>query len=237
MEKLLSLTVCKRIGFALLLALSLVVQAETRADCQQPGQYESFVNDNYPAEIAFDVFRNDKLVGEHVTRFQTLENGLSVKSRMALEIKFLFIKAYEFEYLSDTLWCSDKLQSLEATTDRNGEISRVSGKADDDTLVISSANGEARTTREILTTDHWNPMVLNRNEVLNTITGSVNNVAIRPCGQGTPRVEKAAPDASCYEYTGDLNTRVWYDSLGRWRGLEFKGDDGSTITYVCKRCT
>ena len=177
MEKIASLFEYKQAAFALLVII--FPATDTWASCQQSGQYQTFVNENYPAEIAFDVFRNNKLVGEHVTRFQNLENGLSVKSRMALEIKILFIKAYEFEYLSDTLWCDDKLLSLEAATDRNGETSRVSAKMRENELVISSAEGERPASNEILTTDHWNPQVLKRSEVLNTITGRVNSVAIK----------------------------------------------------------
>ena len=34
---------------------------------------------------------------------------------------------------------------------------------------------------------------------------------------------KAPAGARCYQYSGDLDARVWYDADGRWVGLEFAG--------------
>ena len=42
--------------------------------------------------------------------------------------------------------------------------------------------------------------------------------------------------ATRYAYTGDLDNEVWYDDVGRWVKMRFKGRDGSTIDYVCRRC-
>ena len=227
-----------RTSITMLGILMLAVSVPAAAlDCDRPSDYQGFVEANYPMEIAFDVFRNDKLVGEHVTRFRTQGSELSVESRMALTIKLLFITAYEFEYQSSAVWCGDGLKALDVTTDRNGEVSRVTALADSGNLIVSSTDGQFAAPVEIMTTDHWNPSVLNRQQVLNTITGRINAVSIRQCEQGTQRIERAAPEAVCYQYSGELTTRVWYDPVGRWRGLEFTGDDGSTITYVCRRCT
>jgi len=42
--------------------------------------------------------------------------------------------------------------------------------------------------------------------------------------------------ATHYVYSGELDTEVWYDDEGRWVKMRFKGRDGSTIEYVCRRC-
>ncbi|MEM7467330.1 MAG: DUF6134 family protein [Pseudomonadota bacterium] len=204
--------------------------------CEAASPRQTFVTENYPNGLTFDVFRNGKLVGEHVTRFEQQGTDLSVVSRMALTIKVLFLTVYEFEYLSETQWCESGLNSMRASTNRNGEETVVTASVANGAVQIRSPLGEFAAPLNIMTTDHWNPEVIGRQEVLNTITGSVNQVNIARCAQGTELIEKASPGAMCYEYSGDLTTRVWYDDAGRWRGLEFKGDDGSTINYVCKQC-
>ena len=204
--------------------------------CEGALDYQNFVDQHYPSEITFDVMRNGKLVGQHTTRFSKSSAGLDVNSRMTLEIKVLFLTVFEFEYRSIATWCDNGLQRLEASTNRNGDETVVTAVAAGEGIEITTPSERYPAPAGILTTDHWNPAVLQRNEVLNTITGSVNNVEITLCESGTAIVEAAAPNAKCYEYRGELNTRVWYDSVGRWQGLEFEGDDGSTITYVCRRC-
>ena len=42
--------------------------------------------------------------------------------------------------------------------------------------------------------------------------------------------------ATRFAYSGDLQNEVWYDDAGRWVKMRFKGRDGSTIEYVCRRC-
>ena len=123
-----------------------------------------------------------------------------------------------------------------ASTNRNGEETVVEALAEGANIEVTTGSDSYPAPAGILTTNHWNPAILERTEVLNTITGRVNKVEIGFCQVGTAIVENAAPNAKCYEYRGELNTRVWYDNVGRWQGLEFEGDDGSTITYVCRRC-
>ena len=227
-------TLFEQLLMVIALLLGLHVDA---AECERPSVYQDFVNTSYPAEISFDVYRNNKRVGEHITRFAVHENALSVQSRMLLSIKILFLTAYEFEYQSKAVWCGDGLQSLEAITNRNGETTRVKAVAEKNALKVFAPDGNDLAATDIMTTDHWNPRVIDSRRVLNTITGRINEVTIQACERGTPAIERASPGATCYEYRGELQTRVWYDEAGRWRGLEFKGDDGSTISYVCRRCT
>ena len=85
-------------------------------------------------------------------------------------------------------------------------------------------------------TNHWNSLVLGQNQVLNTITGLVNEVSIRDDGLEEVSTERGMINATKYSYTGQLETTVWYDQRGRWVKMEFSGKDGSTITYKCKKC-
>ena len=85
-------------------------------------------------------------------------------------------------------------------------------------------------------TNHWNPEVLRQTRVLNTLTGRINRVRIEPQAQETVATEHGDVPATRYAYTGELETEVWYDDAGRWVKMRFKGRDGSTIEYVCRRC-
>lgn len=206
------------------------------SSCGESGPLSEFVANHYPEDLVFDVYRNDKLVGQHISTFKRSENGTAVESEMTLNVKILFVTVYTFRYTSSAKWCGERLIELTAKTDRNGDISNVEVKRLPEGLRIM-ANGESVTAAgDAIPTNHWNPAVLNRQEVINTISGQLNKVSIEQCKYGNALIEKSANDAQCHEYSGDLTTRVWYDSVGRWRGLEFKADDGSTITYRCRRC-
>ncbi len=221
------------IVFAILSAISYVVSAST---CDSSGALSEFVETNYPEDLVFDVYRNDSLVGRHISTFDTSDTAVTVESEMTLEVKFLFVTVYRFLYTSSSQWCKESLMQLTAQTNRNGDISEVKVSSVPDGLTIKSVAGNVAVSNNAIPTNHWNPAVLNRKEVINTISGQLNKVSIEPCQSGNAQIEQSAAGAVCYEYSGDLTTRVWYDARGRWRGLEFKADDGSTITYRCQRC-
>lgn len=220
---------------ALPLLLSLALAAPVSA-CEAPADVAQTVDELYGESIAFDVYRNDKRVGEHRSRFRRDGAVVDVHSTMQLAIKLLFVTVYEFAYESRSRWCGGRLETLEASTTDGGDTTRVKALARGGKLLISGAGGTTDAPADLMTSDHWNAAILQRDALLNTISGKLNRITISPCIDASPRVTAAAPGASCYQYSGDLETRVWYDPRGRWSGLEFSGRDGSTIVYVCRQC-
>lgn len=224
-----------------MLALGPALCAATSAPCSDAngdgdrGLYR-FVRQTYGESIEFDVQRKGKKIGSHVTSFSKTESGLTAVSRTSLNVKVLFVPVYEFTYTSRSHWCAGQLRYLEAIVSDNGELSATTVLPEEGKLIITNGDGRLEALPDILPTEHWNPRVLEHERVLNTITGRVNKVSIEPCRSDSVIVKAAAPNARCYEYEGDLQTRVWYDERGRWAGLEFNGTDGTAITYVCRGC-
>ncbi|MGA0315851.1 MAG: DUF6134 family protein, partial [Alphaproteobacteria bacterium] len=122
-------------------------------------------------------------------------------------ISFLSFKVYEFSYKSIALWTNNALRKIEAQTDDNGEKTYVTAEASNTGFSVRTSQKTYQINSNLFPTNHWNSLVLNQKQVLNTI-----------------------------KYTGQLETTVWYDQQGRWVKMEFSGKDGSTITYKCKKC-
>ncbi len=218
-------------------ALLTLLLADPVAACGQGDALDAFVREHYGERIEFDVLRNGKPVGEHVTTFRATDDGLRVESRMQLDIRVLFVPVYRFEYASSARWCEGHLVELAATVSDNGDIVETRAARAGDALVVDHGGRTVRAAPDLIPTDHWNPRVLDDSRVLNTLTGNVNAVSIGACAQGSALVAAGAPaGARCYEYSGELQARVWYDAQARWVGLEFEGRDGSDIVYVCRNC-
>ena len=93
--------------------------------CSPDGTLSRFAHEQYGERIEFDVLRNGKPIGEHVTLFEYAEDGLRVRSRTELGVKFLFIPVYGFEYESSERWCGDQLRELDARVSDGGELSTL----------------------------------------------------------------------------------------------------------------
>ena len=191
----------------------------------------------YGSDHRLEVLRDGRSVGRHVLRFEPETDGFRVRSELTIEIPFLFLTAYHYSYRSESMWQDGSLQWLRAETDDNGERSTVQAVRDETGLVVEGPRGRSVLAEELFPTDHWHAGVLGANRVINTITGQVAEVKILHEGRERIETVDASIQADRYRYSGDLENTVWYDSLGRWVGMQFTAQDGSTITYRCRSCT
>ena len=191
----------------------------------------------YGPEHRFTVMRNGEVVGEHRLNFARTASGLSVEAHFELEIPFLFFTAYRYGYRSVAQWQDGRLVRLEAETDDDGEVSRVvAERRGDGKLRVTGPKGEDTGPPDLLPTNHWNPGVVTRDRVLNTITGALNVVTIRDLGEEAVETSDGSLRARHYLYTGELQNEVWYDDSGRWVKMRFPARDGSVIEYLCQTC-
>lgn len=190
----------------------------------------------YGDTIDFDVYRKGKNVGSHRVRFTKTGRDLNVDILFRLELKVLFAKVYQFTYRSKARWRQGQVGRLAVDVDDNGEISTLRATRQGDRLQIVGPEKTQTVASPLFPTNHWNPGVLSQTRVLNTITGNVNKIRIRPGRREMVQTERGKISATRYVYTGELDTEVWYDDSGRWVKMRFKAKDGSTIEYACRRC-
>lgn len=190
----------------------------------------------YGEEMVFSVLRNGDAIGVHRVTFDRDGDRLVVDSRFEAQVKVLFIRAFEYLYQSKSVWRDGCMVELNATTDDNGDKSRVSARLDNGQLLIEGPSGALEGAAGLIPTDHWHSGVLTSERVLNTITGRVASIDIADLGETQVIINGRPASARHYVYSGDLNTEVWYDRNGRWVKMRFRAEDGSSIEYVCRKC-
>lgn len=191
----------------------------------------------YGDQLAFDVYRNDTLVGDHLVRFRRDGDVLRVETDFQLKVDFLVFTAYRMTYSATTEWQDGQLISLRADTDENGDLVTVTAKRDGDVLKVTGPKGEFSAPLDTLPTHHWNPRVKAASLIINTITGDVSKVVMQ--AEGESRIESATGrmiEADHWAYTDGLQNHIWFDAQDRWVGMRFSAEDGSTIEYRCRSC-
>lgn len=192
----------------------------------------------YGDRLEFSVLRDGKVVGAHVTEFRQVEDELYVTSHMTIDIFLLFIHVYGLKYQTVEKWKSAELVSLDVKVVDGGDQLKFSAQRHQDILTVKLEDRSYDIGANVLSTNHWNVDVVDDRQVLNTLTGNLNNVQITAMGEETIAVQGGNLTANRYDYSGDLqDTSVWYDDQGRWVKLRFKARDGSAIEYFCLTCT
>jgi hypothetical protein len=189
----------------------------------------------YGNEIQFDVERDGQIIGRHLVTFTRTDDGVRVESRADIDVNLLFLNAYRLRYQAREEWRDGELAFIEASTNENGDYTRVQAVRDAAGMVIASPEGTFKVP-EVLPTSHWNVALLKGGQMLNTLTGELDDVKVFYQGIDTVATRDGSLRARHYLYSGDLNGEIWFDDEGRWVKLRFRADDGSIIDYVCRRC-
>lgn len=183
--------------------------------------------------LRFQVYLNDRPIGEHSFRIDNAGETTRVLSRAAFDVDFLFINAYRYRHSSNEVFRNGCLEEIDATTDDNGKRFQVVGSAVAGALRIAGENGVEQAPGCVKTFAYWDQSFLDQRRLLNPQTGDLEAVRVQP--KGGSRIEfENGRTVSADRYalsTDDLTIDVWYnDDLG-WVGLESDAGKGRRIIY------
>lgn len=190
----------------------------------------------YGEKIIFDVFRKGSSVGTHEVTFRRDGDDIIADTRFQVSIKILIVPVYSYLYTSNERWRDGKLISFTSETNDNGDVSVLQVKRENDSLVLAGSGGAFTAPGDLYPTTHWNSGAIGSTQVINTITGKINDIKLLSRGIETVSTKHGDIQATHYAYQGDLTTEVWYDSAGKWVKMRFPGKDGVMIEYKCREC-
>jgi len=183
-----------------------------------------------PSSLLFEVRRDGESVGSHCLRFSRAGETVRVEAAMDLEISLPLWFDYRYRYRASEQWRGGRLWMLEVAIDDGGERHGIEARRRGDILVVSTARGQQQLPGDLLTSNHWNPQVLEKGQLLNTLTGRTSRLEVEPLGKERIPFGARTLPVQRYRLGGDLkDTEVWYDEAGQWRGLAFSARDGSRI--------
>ncbi len=215
------------------LAVAVAIYAPTHSFAQSIGEDPVAV---YGDKIVFDVFRKGSPVGTHEVTFHRDGEDIIADTRFEVSIKIFVIPVYSYLYTSNERWRDGKLISLTAKTNDNGDISNLQVTRENGALMLTGSGGEFTAPGNLYPTTHWNSDVIGSTQVINTITGKINDVELQNRGTSTVITKHGELQANHFAYQGDLTTEVWYDSAGKWVKMRFPSKDGVMIEYQCRAC-
>lgn len=185
-------------------------------------------------EWEFDVYLDDKPIGEHDFRLVHEGPGLTLETEASFDVKFLFFTAYTYRHRCVETWDRRGLASIHAKTDANGEISEVRGNRVNGTFTVD-VNGETRDLpAEIMSFAYWNPEILQEERLLNSQTGEYESIEVIDRGESPVDYGGESIPARRYDLmVMGKPISVWYAvSDRRWLALESVARGDRKLRYV-----
>ena len=181
----------------------------------------------------FGVLLDDREIGYH--NFSVTRDGATnvVETEAKFDVRFLFVTAFRYRHRNTEIWNDGCLASIDATTDRNGDLLEVTGEQRLDGFSVSGLTGPVALPDCVRTFAYWNPAILESERLLNSQTGDYEDVAVTFEGEETVTVGGEPVDALRYRLSveaGDIT--LWYSSGDRrWLALEAPARGGRTLRY------
>ena len=184
--------------------------------------------------LAFNIVRNGEAIGTHTYRFNKSGDRTEVQIKTDIDFRLLSIPVYTFEHESREVWRNGRLTSLESITNENGTPVKLQVHREEDSLMVTGADGNLHVDHEIIPASLWNHLVLNRTETLTTVSGNLKTFQVEYIGEETIDVRGQKTTTQHFRLTGEFERDLWYDNANVLVGVRFEADDGSTVAYVPK---
>jgi uncharacterized protein DUF6134 len=183
-----------------------------------------------PPPIRFDVFRAGDAIGSHEVDFGTVEAGLTVGTRIDIELRVLGVRVFEFRHKSAELWGGDRLQKFDSETLDEDRRFFVTGYATSAGFKITHRKGSDLAPADIMVGSYWRPEIARQRLLIDPQRGTLKEQQLLGKDRVTIPVGRASVQATRYTVTGLTNGWVAYDNRGRWLSAELKAK-GSDILY------
>ena len=128
--------------------------------------------------IKFNVFLDDREVGQH--NFTLIEDGsgLHVTSVVSMDFKVLLVKKIKYRHLAKEIWRDGCLQSVESSTQRNNKHFTISAKITAGNFVVTKAGVDVSLNGCIKSFAYWRPEWLENEFLLNVETGQYTPITL-----------------------------------------------------------
>ena len=181
----------------------------------------------------FKVYLNDTPVGSHRFTLTEQSSTRELRSEARFDVKFLMINAYTYVHKARESWRGNCLAGIRATTDDNGELTRVEGALDGQGFRLNTNGIRTELPGCIMTFAYWNPDLLAQTRLLNPQTGEYTEVRIDAKGDEQIPVQGRRLSVRRYRLdAGKFQIDLWYGVEDRrWLALDSALEGGRRLRY------
>ncbi len=189
----------------------------------------------YKADWRFEVLLNDKPIGFHSFSLTGDGERQTLTTEAQFDVKFLFINAFRYRHDNTEIWGNGCLDSINATTDSNGDLLSVRGQRFEDSFRLEGQTAEPLPGECVQTFAYWNPDILESSQLLNSQTGELEDVTVVRENLDAVDINGKTVEAIRYRLLAKSGAiTLWYsnDESRRWLALEAPAKGGRTLRYI-----
>jgi hypothetical protein len=187
-------------------------------------------------EYTFTVLRNGDPVGQHRFDFDREGDRIEIREATEIQVSFLMIPVYSFEYQGRQLWKNGRAVRIDATTNNNGKKLDITVRANGDGY-LRTVNGRVdRFDEPTAVLALWNKDTLKHRRLFSAVEDKTLDVSFQYLGQEKIPIAGKELEVEHYRMVGDEERDLWYDMAGRLAEVQLRRF-GSDIEYLRDQLT
>ena len=182
--------------------------------------------------IEFDIYRNNKHIGEHIFSFAKSNEQISIESKINFIIKKIGIVLYKYHVEGKEVYENGKLIKFNSRTDQNGKEKYVNLKLENDEFIINGSSFKGKTPTNYLLGTWWNHSIVEAEAQISAVSGRIINQKVTFLGKETIKIGNKNYKTLHFNFSSTdkklkkdkkLNTDVWYEEKTlNWIKAAFK---------------
>ena len=198
----------------------------------------AFANLSESSQWQFKVLLDNREIGTHHFTLSESNGRQTIQTEARFDVKVLFVNLYRYRHQSTEVWQGNCLRSIDSETDANGkpflvEGNLVAGQSNDNYFQVNAAGAETELPPCVMTFAYWNPIFLDEDKLLNSQTGTYEDVTITRIGEESLQLDGEA--VAAVKFLIDLKAgpiTLWYAANDfRWLALESVAAGGRILRY------
>jgi len=170
--------------------------------------------------IEFDIYRNNKLIGNHIFNFTQKNNQIIVNSEINFEIKKFGIVLYKYYVTGTEIYEDGKLIKFNSKTKQNKKDKYVNIKLDGDEYLIDGSSYKGRAITDFLIGTWWNHSIVEAPAQISAVSGRIIKQKVTFLGKEKIQFDGKDINALHFNFSSidkkldkdkKLNTDVWYE--------------------------
>ena len=196
-------------------------------------------------KAVFDVIRKNKIIGEHEILFSENNGNLIIETNIDIEVKILFIKAYEFFHKSKEIWKDGSFIKIDGYSDFEDEREYfILGEVKDDFLFASGMDGELKLDQNIIPSNFWNIDVMYQDEIFDTQKGIVRKLSVKQVDNEIITINNTKIDCTKFILNATRHPKdkdlfpeytLWYSKDKELMKFKFRSTIGKKIIEVIRK--
>jgi len=170
--------------------------------------------------IKFDIYRNNKFIGNHMFSFKRSGTSLSVKSVINFQIKKLGVVLYKYYAEGVEKFVDDKLVKFTSKTKQNKKDKYVNLKLEENMYIIDGSSFKGEVADDHILGTWWNHSIIKAPAQISAVSGRIIKQNVEFLGKEKIKIGNKSYNALHFNFTSSdaklsknkrLNTHVWYD--------------------------